>query len=96
MTAEALAFQQTPIITAGYIFQVFFSLAIVLAFIFLIAKYVLPKLKITANGKLINVLDRVYLEPQVTAYILKVGRDAWLVVASNKQIAKIDKVNIES
>lgn len=92
---EALAFQRTPIITFGYVIQVFFSLLIVLAFIYMIGKYVLPRLKINAAGKMIKVLDRVYLEPQVSAYILKVGKSAWLVMASNKRVAKIDKLDEE-
>jgi flagellar biogenesis protein FliO len=95
MTAEALAFQRTPIITFGYIMQVFISLLVVLAFIYLIAKYLLPRLKINATGKVIKVLDRVYLEPQVSAYILRVGKSAWLVVTSNKQVARIDKIDEE-
>ena len=74
MTPEALALQRAPIITIGYIMQVFISLLIVLAFIYLIAKFLLPRMKITASGKLIKVLDRVYLEPQVSAYILKIGK----------------------
>lgn len=94
-SAEALAFQQAPVITVASVFQVIFSLAVVLAFIYVIAKYLLPKIKLTPTGKLITVLDRVCLEPQVTSYILKVGHEAWLVVVSNKQIAKIDKVSVE-
>ncbi|MFC1637583.1 hypothetical protein ACFL1W_01040 [Candidatus Margulisiibacteriota bacterium] len=96
MTSEAFAFQRTPIITFGYIMQVFISLLVVLAFIYLIAKYLLPRLKITATGKLIKVLDRIYLEPQVSAYILRVGKSAWLVMTSHKQIARIDKIEEES
>lgn len=96
MTPEALALQRTPIITFGYIMQVFISLLVVLAFIYLIAKFLLPRMKISATGKLIKILERVYLEPQVTAYILKVGKSAWLVVASNKQVARIDKIEEES
>ena len=96
MTPEALALQRAPIITIGYIMQVFISLLIVLAFIYLIAKFLLPRMKITATGKLIKVLDRVYLEPQVSAYILKIGKNAWLIVTSNKQVARIDKIEEES
>ena len=95
MTPEALALQRTPIITFGYIMQVFISLLVVLAFIYLIAKYLLPKMKIAATGKIIKVLDRVYLEPQVSAYVLKVGKTAWLVMTSSKQVARIDKIDEE-
>jgi flagellar biogenesis protein FliO len=96
MTTEAIAFQRTPIITFGYIMQVFFSLLIVLALIYFIAKYLLPRMKLSNTGKLIKILDRVYLEPQVSAYLLAAGRSAWLVVTSSKQVAKIDKVDLES
>ena len=96
MTFEALALQRTPIITFGYILQVFFSLLVVLALIVLSAKYVLPRLRTQATGKLIKVLDRVYLEPQVTAYVLKAGKNAWLIVTSSKQVARIDKIEEES
>ena len=96
MTAEALAFQRTPIITFGYIMQVFFSLLLVLALLWLIARYLLPRLKFAGTGKLIKVLDRVYLEPQISAYILQVGKSAWLVMTGNKQVARIDKLDEES
>ncbi len=51
---EALAFQRTPIITFGYVLQVFFSLLIVLAFIYFIAKYLLPRFKLTSTSKMIK------------------------------------------
>ena len=76
--------------------QVFFSLLIVLGIIFIIGRYVLPRLKGSNAGKLIKVLDRVYLEPQVAAYILKVGKSAWLVAVSKQNITKIDKIDEES
>jgi flagellar biogenesis protein FliO len=95
MTAEALTFQHTPIITFGYVMQVFISLLVVLALIYVIARYVLPKMKFTATGKMIKILDRVYLEPSVAAYVLKVGKSAWLIVSSNKQVARIDKIEEE-
>ncbi|MFH1683248.1 MAG: flagellar biosynthetic protein FliO [Candidatus Margulisiibacteriota bacterium] len=93
---EAITLQRTPIITFGYVIQVFFSLLIVLALIYLIAKYVLPRFKLSSTGKLIKVRDRVYLEPQVSAYLLQVGKNTWLVVASNKQVTRIDKIDEES
>ena len=92
MTSEAIAFQSTPIITFGYLVQVFVSLVIVVAAIFLIGKYILPKMKSSVSSKIIKILDRVYLEPQVSAYILKVAKTSWLIVVSNKQVAKIDKI----
>ena len=96
MTSESLVLQTSPIITFGYVMQVLFSLAIVIAFIFLIAKFLLPRIKLTAPGRLIQVVDRVILEPQVSAYILKVGKSAWLVVTSSKSVTKIDKIEEES
>jgi len=96
MTPEALVLQRSPIITLGYIMQVLISLAIVLAIIYVMARFLLPKLKINATGRMIQVLDRVMLEPQVSAYIIKVGKSAWLIATSNKQIAKIDKIEEES
>lgn len=95
MTPEALALERTPVITFGYIMQVFISLLVVLAFIYLIAKYLLPRLKVTAGGKLIKIIDRIYLEPQVSAYILKVGKKAWFIVTSNKTVERIDEVSEE-
>jgi flagellar biogenesis protein FliO len=92
---EAIAFQRTPIITFGYLMQVFISLLVVLAFIYLIGKYLLPRMKVAATGKLIKILDRVYLEPQISAYILQVGKRAWFIVTSNKQVEKIDEVETE-
>ena len=96
MTKEALALQSSPIITVSYVMQVLFSLAIVLAFIYVIAKFLLPRLKLTAPGRIIQVVDRLMLEPQVSAYILKVGKNAWLVVTSSKSVTRIDKIEEES
>ena len=92
MSPEALTLQPVPIITFGYIMQVFISLLIVLAFIYLIAKYLLPKMKMASTGKFIKIIDVAYLEPQVAAYILKAGKNSWLVAVSNKNIVKIDKI----
>ncbi len=95
MTPEALTLQTTPIITFGYVMQVFFSLLVIVAFIFFAAKYLLPKLKVNSVGRFIRVLDRVYLEPQVTAYVVKIKNAAWLIAVSNKNIVKIDRVDNE-
>lgn len=75
--------------------QVLISLSIVLAIIYVAAKFLLPRFKITAPGRLIQVLDRVFLEPQISAYVLKVGKKAWLVVTSSKQVEKIDEIGEE-
>lgn len=95
MTPEALVLQSSPIVTVGYIMQILFSLAIIIGLIFIVARFILPKMKITPSGRIIQILDRVYLEPQVAAYIIKVGEKAWLVITSNKQVAKIDEVGKE-
>ncbi|MFA5893380.1 MAG: hypothetical protein WC903_05400 [Candidatus Margulisiibacteriota bacterium] len=95
MTAETLALQASPIVTVGYLMQVIFSLAVVLTLIFVIAKYLLPKLRVATVGRVISVVDRVMLEPQVTAYILKVGLRSWLVVASNKAVHSVAEVSGE-
>ncbi|OGB89219.1 hypothetical protein A2625_04995 [candidate division WOR-1 bacterium RIFCSPHIGHO2_01_FULL_53_15] len=92
MTPEAIILQSSPVITIGYIMQVIFSLAIVVALIYVIAKFLLPKMRVTGSGRLIQVLDRVLIEPQVAAYILKVGKKSWLVVSSNKNVAKIAEI----
>jgi flagellar biogenesis protein FliO len=89
MTPEALVLQSSPIITAGYVMQVIFSLAIVVALIYAIARFLLPKLKTGGAGRLIQVVDRVLIEPQVAAYVLKAGKKSWLIVSSNKNVAKI-------
>jgi flagellar biogenesis protein FliO len=93
LTFEGLALQRSPLITFSYVMQVFLSLLIILALIYVTAKFLLPKFKITGiSGKLIKIVDRIYLEPQVSAYILKVGKLAWLIVVSNKQISRIDRL----
>lgn len=92
MTVEALVLNNAPVVTFGYVMQVIVSLFVVLAFIYAAGKYLLPRIKPSGSSKLIKVLDRVTLEPQVSAYILKVGRSAWLVVAGNKSVTKIEKI----
>lgn len=96
MTSEALTLQSSPIITFGYIMQVLFSLLIILGLLFLMGKYILPRLKVKPQGKLIKVLDRLHLAPQVSTYVIKVGQETWLIAVSNKNITKIDKINKES
>lgn len=89
-TPEAL--KGPSLITFPYLVQLFFSLLIVFGLIYIMARYLLPKLKISTKGRLIQVVDKVGLEPQVSAYILKVGKQSWLVVVSNKQVARIDRL----
>jgi len=96
MTQEPLVLQTTPIITFGYVMQVFFSLLIVLAIIYVVGKFVLPKLKTGTTGRLIKIIDRVYLEPNVSAYVLRVGKSAWLIAVNRQNIVRIDKIDEES
>ncbi|MBI5701208.1 hypothetical protein HZC34_05125 [Candidatus Saganbacteria bacterium] len=91
MTYEALVLQKTPIVTFGYIMQVILSLLIVVGLIYLTAKYILPKLQVSTQGKTIQILDRTGLEPQVTAYTIKVGSFNYLIVVSSKSATLIDK-----
>ncbi len=93
MTTEALVLQTSPIITFGYVIQVIVSLLIVIVLIYLSARFLLPKLKFGGTGRLIKLVDRVYLEPTVAAYVLKIGKAAWLVMSSNKNITKIDRID---
>ena len=95
MTNEALVLQSSPIITAGYIMQVLISLAVVVTLIYVIAKFLLPRMPINAPGRLIKVIDRLMLEPQVAAYVLKVGKRAWLIVSSGKNVVKVDEIGEE-
>jgi len=90
MTTEALVLQSSPIVTMGYVVQTVISLAIVVGLIYLIARFVLPKMRVGGGtGRLIQVVDRVLIEPQVAAYIIKVGKRSWLVAASSKNVVKI-------
>lgn len=79
-------------ITFGYIIQLVFSLAVVFGFIYIGAKYLLPKFSSSTKGRLIQIEDKVVLEPQVTSYVIKVGDASWLVVVSNKNVARIDRL----
>jgi flagellar biogenesis protein FliO len=95
MTTEALVLQTSPVVTVGYVFQVLLSLAVVVGLIVVIARYLLPRLNITSGGgKVIQVVDRVMLEPQVSAYLLKVKERTWLTVASSKNVAPLEEVQL--
>lgn len=90
MTGEAL-----PIVTTGYVMQVLISLAVVIGLIYVLARYFLPRLKVGAPGRIIQVVDRVMLEPQVSAYIIKIGKKAWLIVSGGKNVEKISEIELE-
>ena len=91
MTYEALVLQKTPIVTFGYIMQVIISLAIVIGLIYLCAKYLLPRLQVAPQGKLIHITDRLGIEPQVTVYTIKVGSQVYLIAVSGKTTTLLDK-----
>jgi flagellar biogenesis protein FliO len=89
MTPEALVLHSSSVITFGEVMKTVFSLALVVGLIYLIARFLMPRLKVAGSGKLIQVVDRVLIEPQVAAYILKVGKKSWLLVSGNKNVQKI-------
>ena len=95
LTNEAIALPARSAWTSvGYLVQITLSLAIILALIYVTLKFLVPKLTISTKGRLIQVLDRVGLEPSVGAYILKVGRTNFLIVVSAKNVTYIDKVEV--
>ncbi|KAF0133327.1 MAG: hypothetical protein FD145_1345 [Candidatus Saganbacteria bacterium] len=91
MTYEALALQKTPIVTFGYIIQIAFSFAIVLALIYFSAKYVFPRLSTSSKGNNLKIIDRMGLEPQVTIYQVEIKNKEYIIGVSNKNITLIDK-----
>jgi len=95
-TAEALALKSSPVITFGYIFQLFLSLLIVIGLIYVAGRYVLPKLKVGGGTGLIKVLDRSVLEPQVIAYVLRVEGKRYVMVVTNKQVTVVDQLEDKS
>jgi flagellar biogenesis protein FliO len=92
LTYEALSLNKTPVVTFGYIVQVTISLLVVLGLIYLTSRYLLPRLQVNPKGKLLEVLDRVGLEPQVTAYVLKFKKNLYVVGVSNKNVSLLDKL----
>lgn len=92
LSSESLSLNQTPIMTFGYIMQVLFSLLIVIGIIYVASKYLLPKLQFKSKGALLELEDRIGLEPQVSAYVIKRKDKKWLIVVSNKNVAVVDKL----
>lgn len=88
---ENISLSNGSVMGPGYIMQVIFSLAIVIGFAYITLKYVLPKLKTSSIGRYIKVIDRVFLEPQVTAYMLEAKGKSYLVVISQKKATLLDK-----
>jgi flagellar biogenesis protein FliO len=91
-TPEAVATIKSPLLTMGYILQLIISLAIVVGLIYFSMRYVLPKIQLPANGKLIEIVDRIGLEPQVSAYIIATQGRSYLIVVSAKNVTLIDKL----
>jgi flagellar biogenesis protein FliO len=82
----------THLITVGYIFQLIISLGIVIGLIYFSAKYLFPKLQLPSHGQAIQILDRVGIEPQVTAYIISAYDRSYLIAVSNKGVTVLDKL----
>jgi len=83
---------KSSLITIGYIFQLILSLAIVIGLIFFAAKYLFPKIQLPSQGKLIEIVDRIGLEPQVSAYIITAYGRTYLIAVSNKGVTLVDKL----
>ena len=66
--------------------------AVVFGFIYLTAKYLLPKIQPGTKGKYIEVIDKVVIEPSVTAYIIKAANIRHLVIVSGKSATVLGKV----
>jgi len=94
ISPEVLTASRTPLISAGYIMQLIISLAIVVGLIYFFARYLLPKLQLPSSGNLIQIKEKIGLEPQVSAYIISVREKSYLVVVSNKGVTLIDKLEI--
>ncbi|MFC1495942.1 hypothetical protein ACFL52_00820 [Candidatus Margulisiibacteriota bacterium] len=96
MTQEALSLQNTPIITFGYIMQVFLSLAIVLGLIYVASKYLLPRFKMQNMGQSVKIVERIGLEPGVSAYMIKSNNKSYLVAVSQKNMLLLDSFEEEA
>lgn len=79
-------------VSIGYVIQLLFSLLVVLGFLYLTAKYLLPKIKTSNKSEHITLADRLVVEPQVTLYIVKTANKSWLISVSNKAVTVIDKL----
>lgn len=90
VSKEVISFQKTPIVTFGYVMQVIFSLALVLGLIYIVSKFLLPKIRLNPKGKTIEIKERIGLEPGLSAYIIKTKDKNHLIIAGAKGIALID------
>lgn len=78
-------------VSIGYVIQLLFSLLVVMGFIYLAGKYLLPKIKTSSKSEHITLFDRLVVEPQVTLYIVKSANRSWLISVNNKAVTVIDK-----
>lgn len=91
-TLESLKLTHTPIVTFSYIMQILFSLLVVLGIFYVASRYVLPKLQFKNKGTELELEDRLGLEPQVSAYVIKRKNKRWLIAVSSKNITVVDKL----
>ncbi len=91
-SAEAMPVSGSPLVTVGYIFQLIISLAVVIGLIYFSARYILPKIQLPSTGRMIEIKDRIGLEPQVSAYIISAQGKSYLIVVSAKGVTLIDKL----
>ncbi len=91
-SAEAYSQSGSSAVSFGYIIQLVFSLAVVFGFIYLAAKYFLPKLQPGIKGKYLEVTDKLVIEPSVTAYILKTGKSQHTVIIAGRTATVLGKV----
>jgi flagellar biogenesis protein FliO len=82
----------SPLDTVSYLFKLIVTLSIMIGFLYYAAKYILPKIQIPSQGKLIEIKDRIGLEPQVSVYIITVQGKDYLIAVSAKGVTLIDKL----
>ena len=92
ISPETISVGSSPLVTVGYLLQLVVSLGIVVGLIYVSAKFLLPKLQLPSSGSMIQVLDRVGIEPQVSAYVISAYGKTYLVAVSNKNVTLIDKL----
>ncbi len=96
VSPEVITVARSPLVSVGYVFQLIISLSIVIGLIYFSAKYLLPKVQPSSGERIIEVIDRVGLEPQVTSYVISAKGRSYLIVVSNKGVALIDKLDNET
>ncbi len=95
ISSESSAGQSySPVISVGYIVQLVFSLAVVLGFLYVTAKYLLPKMQTGTKSRQIEIIDKLVIEPQVSSYIIKAGGNAYLIMVNSKATTLIDKITL--